>query len=79
VNVGELLTFLSGGRWRAAPHQVIPAPSPQGAVRPRISVPFFYRPSDERIVSSFVDNHAEPVPVGAWVLSKKRATKSDER
>jgi len=72
VNVGELLTYLSGGRWRAAPHQVTVAETATPATTARISVPFFYRPSDERIVTSFVDLDAAPIAVGDWVLAKKR-------
>jgi isopenicillin N synthase-like dioxygenase len=72
VNVGELLTYLSGGRWRAAPHQVVVAREATPATTARISVPFFYRPSDERVVTSFVDLDAAPIAVGDWVLAKKR-------
>jgi isopenicillin N synthase-like dioxygenase len=76
VNVGELLTYLSGGRWRAPPHQVTVtsdgAPQPVG----RISVPFFYRPNDERIVRSFVEPDAAPIAVGDWVLDRKRKVAS---
>jgi isopenicillin N synthase-like dioxygenase len=72
VNVGELLTYLSGGRWRAAPHQVVVAQGATPATTARISVPFFYRPSDERVVTSFVDLDAAPIAVGDWVLAKKR-------
>jgi len=72
VNVGELLAYLSGDRWTAARHQVTVA-SEHADHRPRISVPFFYRPSDTRVVSSFVDEQAIPVPVGQWVLDRKAA------
>jgi isopenicillin N synthase-like dioxygenase len=72
VNVGELLTYLSGGRWRAAPHQVTVSETATPATTARISVPFFYRPSDERVVTSFVDLDAAPIAVGDWVLAKKR-------
>ena len=78
VNVGELLTFLSGGRWRAAPHQVTVSEAPAGPPVARISVPFFYRPSDDRVVSSFVAPDAEPIAVGAWVLEKKRGVASSK-
>jgi isopenicillin N synthase-like dioxygenase len=71
VNVGDLLTYLSGGHWRAAPHQV--TVFPDAAIQPRISVPFFYRPSDDRIVTSFVDPDAAPIAVGDWVIQRKRA------
>jgi isopenicillin N synthase-like dioxygenase len=72
VNVGELLTYLSGGRWRAAPHQVTVSETATPATTARISVPFFYRPSDERVVTSFVDLYAAPIAVCDWVLAKKR-------
>jgi isopenicillin N synthase-like dioxygenase len=76
VNVGELLTYLSGGRWRAAPHQVTVKEVATPASAPRISVPFFYRPSDDRVVTSFVDLDAAPIAVGDWVLAKKRGVAS---
>jgi isopenicillin N synthase-like dioxygenase len=72
VNVGELLTYLSGGRWRAAPHQVTVSSHPAGARSVRISVPFFYRPSDKKVVKSFVHPEASPIAVGDWVLERKR-------
>jgi isopenicillin N synthase-like dioxygenase len=74
VNVGELLTYLSGGRWRAAPHQVTVAPDSEALQRARISVPFFFRPSDEIVVRSFVDPDAPPIAVGDWVLDRKRSS-----
>jgi isopenicillin N synthase-like dioxygenase len=73
VNVGDLLTYLSGGRWRAAPHQVTVAPDRSAPAEARISIPFFYRPSDHRTVRSFVDADAVPVAVGDWVLERKKA------
>jgi isopenicillin N synthase-like dioxygenase len=76
VNVGELLTYLSGGRWRAAPHQVTVAQTAPATTTARISVPFFYRPSDDRVVTSFVDQAAAPIAVGEWVLAKKRGVAS---
>jgi isopenicillin N synthase-like dioxygenase len=77
VNVGELLTYLSGGRWRAAPHQVTVSPDAAVARSVRISVPFFFRPSDERVVTSFVDPEAIPIPVGEWVVQRKRGTRAE--
>jgi len=72
VNVGELLTYLSGGRWLAARHQVGVVPDAPVATEPRISIPFFYRPSDEAVVTSWVDADAAPIAVGDWVIAKKR-------
>ncbi len=72
VNVGELLTYLSGGRWRAAPHQVTVNPTADGRGEARISIPFFYRPSDLKTVTSFVDPDAAPIAVGDWVIERKR-------
>ncbi|MCU1494386.1 MAG: flavanone 3-dioxygenase [Acidimicrobiaceae bacterium] len=79
VNVGELLTYLSAGRWRAAPHQVTVSLDTAPSTSPRISVPFFYRPSDKRIVTSFVDPNAAPIAVGDWVLERKRASRAVPR
>lgn len=74
VNVGELLTYLSGGRWRAAPHRVTVSPTASAVAR--ISLPFFYRPNDARIVQSFVDPAAPPIAVGDWVVERKRGSRA---
>jgi isopenicillin N synthase-like dioxygenase len=70
VNAGELLTYLSSGRWVAAMHQVTVSEVTESEAR--ISVPFFYRPSDERVVTSFVDSQAKPIAMRQWVLDRKR-------
>jgi isopenicillin N synthase-like dioxygenase len=79
VNVGELLTYLSGDRWRAAPHQVTVTQAATPTAAPRISVPFFYRPSDDRVVTSFVDLGSAPIAVGDWVLAKKQASRTAQK
>ncbi|OHV48730.1 2OG-Fe(II) oxygenase family protein [Pseudofrankia sp. BMG5.36] len=54
VNVGELLTYLTRGAWWAVPHEVRPAgPTAAGD---RLTLPFFYRPSDHRELVPF-DEH----------------------
>lgn len=72
VNAGELLTYLSGRRWRAAPHRVTVNPPAAGPRRARLSIPFFYRPSDQSVARSLVDPAAEAIAVGDWVAERKR-------
>ncbi|ONH32612.1 2OG-Fe(II) oxygenase family protein [Pseudofrankia asymbiotica] len=51
VNVGELLTYLTRGAWWAVPHEVRPAGS--AAAGDRLTIPFFYRPSDHHELVPF--------------------------
>jgi isopenicillin N synthase-like dioxygenase len=74
VNVGELLTYLTGGRWWAVPHEVSEAdPSAPGSDTARISIPFFYRPNDSFTITPLIDSGADVVPiqVGEWVRNRK--------
>lgn len=74
VNVGELLTYLTGGRWWATPHEVTEAdPSAPGADTARISIPFFYRPNDTFSITPLVgiDADVAPIEVGEWVRNRK--------
>lgn len=81
VNVGELFTYLTSGRWWAVPHEVAAAdPSAPGADTARISIPFFYRPADTRTISPLLvaDDAERPAPlaVGRWVAERKRLTRT---
>jgi isopenicillin N synthase-like dioxygenase len=75
VNIGELLTYLTGGRWWAVPHEVKPADlSAVGADTVRISIPFFHRPNDGQQITPFArfSTDAEsPLQVGEWVRNRK--------
>jgi isopenicillin N synthase-like dioxygenase len=74
VNVGELLSYLTGGRWWAVPHEVSEAdPTAPGADTARISIPFFYRPNDDRTIVPLLDTapDAAPIEVGDWVRNRK--------
>jgi isopenicillin N synthase-like dioxygenase len=74
VNIGELLTYLTGGRWWAVPHEVSEAdPSAPGADTARISIPFFYRPNDSFTITPLteVDDEVVPIQVGEWVRNRK--------
>ncbi|MBL7498056.1 isopenicillin N synthase family oxygenase [Frankia sp. CNm7] len=66
VNVGELLTYLTQGAWWAVPHEVRPADST--ATGDRLTIPFFYRPSDHRELVPFHEHGAArgagPAPAG---------------
>ncbi|MDH3020525.1 MULTISPECIES: 2OG-Fe(II) oxygenase family protein [Gordonia] len=77
VNVGELLTYLTDGRWWAVPHEVSEADlSAPGADTPRISIPFFYRPNDAYTIAPLLgDAASEPLRVGEWVRNRKLLTR----
>ncbi|HXC76767.1 MAG TPA: 2-oxoglutarate and iron-dependent oxygenase domain-containing protein [Candidatus Acidoferrum sp.] len=74
VNIGELLTYLTSGRWWAVPHEVSEAdPAAPGADTVRISIPFFYRPNDASTITPLLgpDAEVEPIRVGEWVHNRK--------
>ncbi|XVQ07321.1 2OG-Fe(II) oxygenase family protein [Spirillospora sp. CA-255316] len=78
VNIGELLAFLTSGRWWAVPHEVAEAdPDRAGADTVRISIPFFYRPNDARSISPLipVDADVSQIQVGDWVRGRKLVSK----
>ncbi len=52
VNVGEILEFVSGGRFRATPHRVV------NHEKARISLPFFFNPGLEQKIAQLA---------GPWV------------
>lgn len=76
VNVGELLTYLTGGRWWPVPHEVRAAdPAQATGNTTRVSIPFFYRPNDAYSIAPFRlaerPEEAEPIQVGEWVRDRK--------
>jgi isopenicillin N synthase-like dioxygenase len=80
VNVGELLTYLTSGRWWAVPHEVKPTePSAPGSDTVRISIPFFYRPNDGHEIAPFAsletDSPLAKLQVGEWVRERKLQAK----
>lgn len=75
VNVGELLAFLTGGRWWAVPHEVtVPDITERANCTPRVSIPFFYRPNDNRTIAPFHDADADALLMSEWLLSRRAAT-----
>lgn len=76
VNVGALLEFLSGDRWWAVPHEVTaPALGDSSTRTPRVSIPFFYRPSDDRAMAPFHPHEAggDTVLMREWLLNRRAA------
>jgi isopenicillin N synthase-like dioxygenase len=75
VNIGELLTYLTSGRWWAVPHEVKPADlASVGADTVRISIPFFHRPNDGQQITPFARFSTDvdsPLQVGEWVRNRK--------
>jgi isopenicillin N synthase-like dioxygenase len=74
VNVGELLAFLTDGRWWAVPHEVSEARTDDPAVRTaRVSIPFFYRPNDALTISPLF-GEGEQLLIREWLDRRRPAT-----
>ena len=74
VNVGELLAFLTDGRWWAVPHEVSEARTDDPAVRTaRVSIPFFYRPNDALTISPLFGD-GEQLLIREWLDRRRPAT-----
>lgn len=75
VNIGDLMAFWTGGRWKSTIHRVLnPAP---GDTSSRISIPFFYMPNhDARIEPMHPITTAEhtfdSVTIGQWLNEKMK-------
>lgn len=67
-NIGDMMAHITGGRYVSTPHRVISHPS-----RARISVPFFYEPTFDALITSAADSTApnrRTVVYGKHLLSK---------
>lgn len=74
VNIGELLAFLTGGRWWAVPHEVTaPDVTDPAARTTRVSIPFFFRPNGSAILTPFDDVTADAVLMSEWLAGRRAA------
>lgn len=77
VNLGDLMTFWSNGRWRSSMHRVV---CPTDTSTDRLSVPLFFNPSLDALVQCVPtclapgEQPAEPIPAGEWIANKIAAT-----
>ena len=77
VNLGDLMTFWSNGRWRSSLHRVV-CPTDTGT--DRLSVPLFFNPSLDALVQCVPtclapgEQPADPIPAGEWIADKVAAT-----
>ncbi len=77
VNLGDLMTFWSNGRWRSSMHRVV---CPTDTSTDRLSVPLFFNPSLDALVQCVPtclapgEQPAGPIPAGEWIASKVAAT-----
>lgn len=66
VNIGDLLSLWTGGRWVSTMHRVV---NPVDATTSRLSVPFFYLPNHDAVVTP-VEGAGEAVIAGEWMSRK---------
>ncbi|MXV90207.1 MAG: isopenicillin N synthase family oxygenase [Acidimicrobiia bacterium] len=77
VNLGDLMTFWSNGRWRSSMHRVV---CPADTSTDRLSIPLFFNPSLDALVQCVPtclapgEQPAEPIPAGEWIANKIAAT-----
>ena len=77
VNLGDLMTFWSNGRWRSSLHRVV---CPEDTSTDRLSVPLFFNPSLDALVQCVPtclapgESPADPIPAGEWIANKVAAT-----
>ncbi|WP_127500349.1 isopenicillin N synthase family dioxygenase [Actinoplanes solisilvae] len=79
VNIGDLMAYWTGGRWKSTVHRVVnPAPEDTSS---RISIPFFYLPNHDTSIEPMKPYAAgtgeadlDRVTVGEWFAWKMKAT-----
>ncbi|MEU3895239.1 2OG-Fe(II) oxygenase family protein [Streptomyces sp. NPDC045251] len=79
VNIGDLMAFWTGGRWKSTVHRVV---NPEaGQTSSRLSIPFFYLPNHDTSIEPMRpptagsrDAEPEQVTVGEWFSWKMRTT-----
>lgn len=77
VNLGDLMTFWSNGRWRSSMHRVV---CPNDTSTDRLSIPLFFNPSLDALVQCVPtclapgEQPADPIPAGEWIANKIAAT-----
>lgn len=76
VNIGQLFELITGGRWRAVPHEVRPAAEPMTDAR--VTIPFFFRPRLEAVLALLpgcepADADAPaPQTLSQWLTARRR-------
>ncbi|GLZ79615.1 2OG-Fe(II) oxygenase [Actinorhabdospora filicis] len=66
VNIGDLMSLWTGGRWLSTMHRVI---NPDDAGTSRLSIPFFYLPNHDAVIEP-VDGGGDAVIAGEWMSRK---------
>ena len=73
INVGDLLSMWTGGRWRSSRHRVLP-PDESAPDEALTSLVFFAQPNDDTLVAPLVDgDEFEPVLVSEFMEAKINA------
>ena len=73
INVGDLLSMWTGGRWRSSRHRVLP-PDASAPAEALTSLVFFAQPNDDTVISALVPgDEFEPVLVSEFMEAKINA------
>jgi isopenicillin N synthase-like dioxygenase len=79
VNIGDLMAFWTGGRWKSTVHRVVNPES--GNASSRISIPFFYLPNHDTsiepmqpLAAGTTEADLDQVTVGQWFSWKMQTT-----
>jgi len=69
LNVADMLSIISNGRWKSTPHRVILGP------QPRESTAFFFDPDFDAKINPLVeirnsDNRSDPIRYGDYILER---------
>lgn len=80
VNIGDMLERWSNGRYRSTVHRVVLAPEDAVGRPRRFSVPFFFEPNYDTLVSCLPglgQPKFKPITSGEYLRSKYQATHED--
>jgi isopenicillin N synthase-like dioxygenase len=75
VNIGQLFELITGGTWRAVPHQVEAAPPAADDRTPRLTIPFFFRPRPTALLeplAGFAAADPSPPTLAEWLAARRR-------
>ena len=71
VNIGDMMSLWTGGRWKATLHRVVnPSQSSRAWSNPRFSIPLFTGPRLDAIIRPFDDDESEGIHAGDWLRRK---------
>lgn len=71
VNIGDLMSVWTGGRWKATLHRVVnPSKDTKAWSNHRYSIPFFTGPRLDSCIKPFNDETGQGINAGDWLRRK---------